>query len=89
MKTVGFAAYDPKKPLAPYEFERRALRPNDVAMEILFCGVCHSDLHTCAPTMSPWRFCTVACAILIYIPREMTGDGAIIRLFPATKSSVA
>jgi len=46
MKTVGFAAYDPKKPLAPYEFERRALRPNDVAMEILYCGVCHSDLHT-------------------------------------------
>jgi uncharacterized zinc-type alcohol dehydrogenase-like protein len=46
MKTTGYAAYDPKSPLAPYEFERRALRPNDVAMEILYCGVCHSDLHT-------------------------------------------
>jgi len=46
MKTTGYAAYDPAKPLAPFEFERRALRPNDVAMEILYCGVCHSDLHT-------------------------------------------
>lgn len=46
MKTTGYAAYDPAKPMAPFEFERRALRPNDVAMEILYCGVCHSDLHT-------------------------------------------
>ncbi len=46
MKTTGYAAMSPTTPLLPYEFERRALRPNDVAMEILFCGVCHSDLHT-------------------------------------------
>ncbi|WAT01636.1 NAD(P)-dependent alcohol dehydrogenase [Rouxiella chamberiensis] len=46
MKTIGFAAYDTETPLAPFEFERRGLRPNDVAMEILYCGVCHSDLHT-------------------------------------------
>ncbi|EGH67287.1 zinc-containing alcohol dehydrogenase superfamily protein, partial [Pseudomonas syringae pv. actinidiae str. M302091] len=26
-------------------FERRALRADDVAIEILFCGVCHSDIH--------------------------------------------
>lgn len=46
MKTIGYAAYSPDAPLAPFAFERRALRPNDVAMEILYCGVCHSDLHT-------------------------------------------
>jgi len=46
MKTIGFAAYDTETPLAPFEFERRGLRANDVAMEILYCGVCHSDLHT-------------------------------------------
>lgn len=46
MKTIGYAAYDDKSPLAPYEFERRDLRANDVAIEILYCGVCHSDLHT-------------------------------------------
>src|SRR5690606_14077998 len=45
MQTIGYAAFDPHQPLAPYEFDRRELRPNDVAMEILYCGVCHSDLH--------------------------------------------
>ena len=32
--------------MQPYHFERRALRGNDVAIEILFSGICHSDLHT-------------------------------------------
>jgi alcohol dehydrogenase (NADP+) len=45
MKTLGYAAESAGTPLAPFTFERRALRPNDVAMEILYCGVCHSDLH--------------------------------------------
>ena len=46
MQTIGFAAQSADSPLAPFHFERRDLRPNDVAMEILYCGVCHSDLHT-------------------------------------------
>lgn len=46
MKTLGYAAQSSTTPLAPFAFERRALRANDVAMEILYCGVCHSDLHT-------------------------------------------
>src|SRR5690554_2303208 len=45
MKTIGYAAYDAQSPLRPYKFERRLLRANDVAIEILYCGVCHSDLH--------------------------------------------
>jgi len=45
MKTTGYAAESVGAALTPYSFERRALRANDVAMEILFCGVCHSDLH--------------------------------------------
>ncbi len=45
MKTIGYAAQSADSPLAPFTFERRGLRPNDVAMEILYCGVCHSDLH--------------------------------------------
>jgi len=32
--------------MVPYHFERRDLRPNDVAIDILYCGLCHSDLHT-------------------------------------------
>lgn len=45
MKTYGYAAQNAQTPLAPFNFERRALRDNDVAMEVLYCGVCHSDLH--------------------------------------------
>lgn len=45
MHTTGYAAYAADEALRPYTFERRALRANDVAMEILYCGVCHSDLH--------------------------------------------
>lgn len=45
MKTIGYAAHSAESPLTPMSFERRALRENDVAIEILYCGVCHSDLH--------------------------------------------
>jgi len=44
-KVQGYAAQQPTTPLAPYEFERRELRPNDVQIDILYCGVCHTDLH--------------------------------------------
>jgi uncharacterized zinc-type alcohol dehydrogenase-like protein len=42
---IGYAANDASTPLAPFRFDRRALRPDDVKIEILYCGVCHSDLH--------------------------------------------
>lgn len=41
----GYAVKDATAPLSPFSFERRDLRPNDVHMEILYCGVCHSDIH--------------------------------------------
>lgn len=43
--TQAYAAYSATTPLAPYSFNRRNLLPNDVQIEILYCGVCHSDLH--------------------------------------------
>jgi uncharacterized zinc-type alcohol dehydrogenase-like protein len=43
--TKAFAAQNPTSPLAPFQFNRRAVGPNDVQIEILYCGVCHSDLH--------------------------------------------
>ncbi|MEL7558917.1 NAD(P)-dependent alcohol dehydrogenase [Stutzerimonas chloritidismutans] len=43
---VGYAAQDPSTPLAPYSFTRRDVGPNDIKIDILYCGVCHSDLHT-------------------------------------------
>ncbi|HEY7985694.1 MAG TPA: NAD(P)-dependent alcohol dehydrogenase [Methylophilaceae bacterium] len=43
--TIGYAAVDAKAPLGLFNFERRALLPTDVSIEILYCGVCHSDIH--------------------------------------------
>ena len=43
--TKGYAAHSAKEPLRPFSFERRDPGPNDVQIEIQFCGVCHSDLH--------------------------------------------
>ena len=45
LPTRGYAAANARTPLAPFEFERRTPGPKDVRIEILFCGVCHSDLH--------------------------------------------
>ena len=45
LPTRGYAAASARSPLAPFEFERRAPGPKDVHLDILFCGVCHSDLH--------------------------------------------
>jgi alcohol dehydrogenase (NADP+) len=46
IKAFGYAAQDASTPLAPFSFERRDPKENDVQIEILYCGVCHSDLHT-------------------------------------------
>lgn len=48
MKTIGYAAQEAGGKLERFDFERRELRPNDVAIDIEYCGVCHSDLHQVA-----------------------------------------
>ena len=48
----AYAAASPTAPLAPFTFVRRAPRPQDVQIEILYCGVCHSDLHQ---TRNEWK----------------------------------
>jgi len=45
MNVRGYAARSAQDALAPYHFVRRDPRPDDVVIEILYCGVCHSDLH--------------------------------------------
>ena len=45
-KAYGYAAKSPTTPLEAFSFERRETGPNDVRIDILYCGVCHSDLHT-------------------------------------------
>jgi len=41
----GYAAAAAKAPLKPYSFERREPREHDVAIDIKYCGICHSDIH--------------------------------------------
>jgi len=43
--TKSYATMGPKNALGPFQFERRSPRPNDVVIDIEFCGVCHSDIH--------------------------------------------
>jgi uncharacterized zinc-type alcohol dehydrogenase-like protein len=42
---LGYAVFDEKSPLGPFSFERREVGEKDVQIEILYCGVCHSDIH--------------------------------------------
>lgn len=51
-RTLGYAAQSATAPLALFPFERRDPGPQDVRIEILFCGVCHSDLHI---ARNEWR----------------------------------
>ncbi|MBX3385018.1 MAG: NAD(P)-dependent alcohol dehydrogenase [Phycisphaeraceae bacterium] len=44
--TKAYAAQTGDKPLAPASIDRRDVGPRDVQIDILYCGVCHSDLHT-------------------------------------------
>ena len=41
----GYAAHSSTTPLGLFSFDRRTPRADDVVIEILYCGVCHSDLH--------------------------------------------
>ena len=51
----GYAAHSKDTPLVPFSFERRDPRPDDVVIDILYTGVCHSDLHA---ARNDWGFTT-------------------------------
>ena len=44
--TSGYAAFNATDPLGPWTFDRRDVGADDVQIDIMFCGICHSDLHT-------------------------------------------
>lgn len=45
INVLGYAAPSAKAELAPHQFERRDIRADDVVIEILYCEICHSDVH--------------------------------------------
>ncbi|SFS53214.1 NAD(P)-dependent alcohol dehydrogenase [Brevundimonas viscosa] len=54
--TRAFAATAADAPLSPYSFDRRDPGSNDVAIEIKYCGVCHSDLHVAKNDLGGTRY---------------------------------
>jgi uncharacterized zinc-type alcohol dehydrogenase-like protein len=80
MHAHGYAAQSASTPLAPFSFERRDPGPNDVAIEILYCGVCHSDLHT---ARGEWPGVAFPCVPGHEIIGRVTAVGADVSRFAA------
>jgi alcohol dehydrogenase (NADP+) len=58
MKTSAYAAQTATDQLTPFDIQRRDVGNRDVQIDILYCGVCHSDLHT---VRSEWQGTTYPC----------------------------
>ena len=56
MKTKGYVVKSAKAPLESYDFDRRELRPRDVALDISYAGICHSDIHQAREEWGPAIF---------------------------------
>jgi len=76
--TRAYAATTAQSPLAPLSIERRAVLPDDVALEILYCGVCHSDLHQ---ARNEWHNTVYPCVPGHEIVGRVTEVGASVTRF--------
>jgi uncharacterized zinc-type alcohol dehydrogenase-like protein len=56
MNTRSYAVMEAKKPLVPYEFDRREVGEHDVALDIAYAGICHSDIHQAREEWGPAIF---------------------------------
>jgi alcohol dehydrogenase (NADP+) len=56
IKAKAFAKTSPSSQFIPFEIERRSPKPDDVLIEIDFCGVCHSDIHTARGEWGPVQY---------------------------------
>jgi uncharacterized zinc-type alcohol dehydrogenase-like protein len=91
-KAKAYAAASAKSPLAPMTIQRRDPGENDVQIEILFCGICHSDLHTvrsewsATPTVYPCipgheivgRVTKVGSAVTKFRPGDIAAVGCMV-----------
>jgi uncharacterized zinc-type alcohol dehydrogenase-like protein len=78
MPTRAYAVRSPESLFGPLSIERRAPGPKDVAIDILFCGVCHSDLHT---ARSEWPGTRYPCVPGHEIVGRVTAVGAQVTRF--------
>jgi alcohol dehydrogenase (NADP+) len=58
MEILAYAAQNATTPLTPFNLQRRDVGNNDIQIEILYCGICHSDLHT---VRSEWKGTSYPC----------------------------
>lgn len=78
----GWAAHDSSGKITPYVFKRRENGPNDVTIEILYCGICHTDLHhvrndwgiTMYPVVPGHEITGVVTKVGTNVTRFKTGD---------------
>lgn len=78
IQSIGYAAQTPQSPLAPFRFERREPQPHDVVIDILFCGVCHSDVHV---ARSEWGRSRYPCVPGHEIVGRVTRVGSAVTKF--------
>jgi uncharacterized zinc-type alcohol dehydrogenase-like protein len=76
--TKSYAAQTATSPIAPHTIERRDPLPSDVQIEILFCGVCHSDLHQ---ARDEWHFSTFPVVPGHEIVGRVTAVGSAVTKF--------
>jgi uncharacterized zinc-type alcohol dehydrogenase-like protein len=81
MATKAYAAFDAKSPLAPHTIQRRDPLPTDVQIEILYCGVCHSDLHQARNEWAHAVPTTYPCVVGHEIVGRVTKVGNQVRKF--------
>ena len=77
-KTLAYAAQSATTPLAPFDLARREPGPRDVQMDILFCGVCHTDLHF---VRNEWGFTLYPCVPGHEIVGRVTRVGGEVKGF--------
>jgi alcohol dehydrogenase (NADP+) len=78
--TKAYAAQSGTSPLGPFALERREPKATDVQIEILFCGVCHSDLHT---VRDEWGGTVYPCVPGHEIVGRVTKVGSDVQKFKA------
>lgn len=76
----GYAAQNAQSPLAPYTFSRREPGATEIAVEILYCGVCHTDLHM---VRNEWGQSIYPMVPGHEIVGRVTGVGSAVKKFKA------
>jgi alcohol dehydrogenase (NADP+) len=76
----AYAAAGPSSGLQPFGIDRRAVGPHDVQVQILYCGVCHSDLHT---ARNEWKNTIYPCVPGHEIVGRVSAVGSAVTRFKA------